>query len=346
VLVSDFDFELPDALIAQAPAPSRDEARMLVLDRTAGTRHAVVRNLPDILVPGDLVVVNDSRVIPARLLGHRIPSGGMVECLLLGRLGDDRWDALVHPGQKLRAGALVQFGDGDARLEGEILERRFHGRRVVRLVAPSGGDVESLIDRIGHVPLPPYIRRPDDTIDRERYQTVYANRPGSVAAPTAGLHLTEDLLAALRQRDIEVVAVTLHVGYGTFKPVRAERVDDHAVDPEPFEIDATAADAITLALAEHRRVVAVGTTTTRALEAAAAGGDGVRSGRGVADLFIRPGHQFQVVGGLLTNFHVPRSSLLMLVCALAGTPTVLSAYREAIAREYRFYSYGDCMLVV
>jgi S-adenosylmethionine:tRNA ribosyltransferase-isomerase len=253
----------------------------------------------------------------------------------------------VHPGQKLKPGAVVRFEGAAGVLMAEILDRHFHGRRTVRLWSESGPDVDTLIDALGHVPLPPYIRRADTPADRERYQTVFAQVRGSIAAPTAGLHFDDALVAALAERGIERAAITLHVGYGTFKPVRAERVEDHAVDPEQYEISETAAAAIERARAGHRRVIAVGTTTTRALEdAAIRGGGRVIAGRDTASLFIYPGHQFRVIDGLLTNFHLPASSLLMLVAAFAGRERVLAAYREAVERRYRFYSYGDAMLIV
>jgi S-adenosylmethionine:tRNA ribosyltransferase-isomerase len=346
--ISEFDYELPPDLIAQAPPLERGTSRLLVLDRRSGSiEHARFGDLPGCLRAGDLIVVNDSRVFPARLLGERVPTGGAVECLLLARLDEDRWDALVHPGQKLKPGSRVVFRRGGRELHGEILERRFYGRRTVRLWSDGPEPVFAAIDAIGHVPLPPYIRRADEPADRERYQTVYARARGSVAAPTAGLHFTPEILAALETRGIERVALTLHVGYGTFKPVRVPRVEDHAVDPEGFTVGDDAAAAINGAIAQGRRVVAVGTTTVRALESAARLGDGrVVPVSGETDLFIRPGFDFRVVGGLLTNFHLPRSSLLMLACAFAGRLAVLSAYREAVGRGYRFYSYGDAMLIV
>lgn len=345
--VSAFDYDLPAHLIAQRPAP-RGTSRLLVLDRATGRRtHARVTDLPAFLAPGDVLVVNDTRVVPARLIGRRDPSGGAVECLLLERVGPDVWDTLVHPGQKLRVGSRIVFEGPGVRLRGEVLARRFFGRRLVRLVVEHGPDVDACIEAIGHVPLPPYIRRPDDPEDRERYQTVYARVRGSVAAPTAGLHFSDELLAALDARGVERVAITLHVGYGTFKPVRVERVEDHTVDPEPFEIGDAAARALTRALDKGRRIVAVGTTTTRALETAVRIGEGrVRAGAGRTDLFIYPGFEFRIVGALLTNFHLPRSSLLMLVCAFAGRERVLEAYRDAVAQQYRFYSYGDAMLIL
>jgi S-adenosylmethionine:tRNA ribosyltransferase-isomerase len=286
-------------------------------------------------------------VFPARLLGSREPGGGRVECLLLGRAEDDRWEALVHPGQRLTEGSLMRFGAGPLELRGEILARLFHGRRLVRLWTTTGASVDETIDAIGHVPLPPYIKRADSADDRERYQTVFATRRGSVAAPTAGLHFTGPLIDRVESRGVEIVRLTLHVGYGTFKPVRVERVEEHTVDAETTIVDDEAASCINRALEEGRRIVAVGTTTTRALEALARIGNGrIVSGTRSVDLFIYPGFSFQVVGGLLTNFHLPRSSLLMLVSAFAGRARLLAAYREAVANRYRFYSYGDAMLIV
>ncbi len=345
--VSAFDYTLPAELIAQAPPPERDGGRLLVLERDTGViAHASLRDLPRFLRAGDLVVVNDTKVFPARLLGHRVPSGGVVECLLTGRIDNERWEALMHPGQKLRPGSCVIFEREGRRLHGEVLERKFFGRRVIRLHAEAGEDIDAIIDAIGHVPLPPYIHRADQPGDRERYQTVYARARGSVAAPTAGLHLTTALLSQLEALGVGRVAVTLHVGYGTFKPVRVERVEDHRVDAERFEIGDDAARAIDAAQRAGRRVVAVGTTTTRALESVAGAERRVAAGRGETDLFIHPGFTFAVVTGLLTNFHLPRSSLLMLVCAFAGRERVLAAYREAVDRRYRFYSYGDAMLIL
>jgi S-adenosylmethionine:tRNA ribosyltransferase-isomerase len=347
--VSLFDFDLPPDQIAQQPSADREAARLLVLDRASGSivAHTTVRNLPDLLRPADLLVVNNTRVFPARLLGRRDPSGGAVECLLVRRIEGDRWEALMHPGQKLHPGARVVFAGAGETLRGEVLEQHFHGRRTVRLWAESGANVDVIVDAIGHIPLPPYIHRPDEAADRERYQTVYARSRGSIAAPTAGLHLTARLLEEFGTRGVERTEVTLHVGYGTFKPVRVDRVEDHRVDPEWFDISPDAATTINLALETRRRIIGVGTTTTRALEAAAAAGDGrVGEGAALADLFIHPGFTFRVVSGLLTNFHLPCSSLLMLVCAFAGREAVLAAYREAVARGYRFYSYGDAMLIV
>ena len=368
MLVSDFDYHLPEELIAQEAAP-RGASRLLVLGRSSGAlRHEAIVDLPRLLLRGDLLVANNTRVFAARLLGRRVPSGGAVECLLLARNrepdGGGLWQALMHPGQKLKPGALVRFEGPEGVLMAEVIDRHFRGRRTIRLWAegrteprPAGPEVEGslapaeqavdeLIDALGHMPLPPYIKRPDTAADRERYQTVFATIRGSVAAPTAGLHFTPQLLEALSQRGVEHAEITLHVGYGTFKPVLTETVEDHVVDPETYEIGAEAAAAINRARAEGRRVIAVGTTTTRTLEdAALRHGGAVAAGRNTATAFIYPGFRFQVVQGLLTNFHLPRSSLLMLVSAFAGRERVLRAYREAVEQRYRFYSYGDAMLI-
>jgi S-adenosylmethionine:tRNA ribosyltransferase-isomerase len=351
MLVTDFDFDLPDGLIAQDAAP-RGQSRLLALNRTTGTiRHAAVADLPQFLRPGDLLVVNNTRVFPARLLGHRVPSGGRVECLLLERPErlerTEFWTALMHPGQKLKPGARVKFEGERGALMAEVLERHFQGRRTIRLWSESSASVGELVEALGHVPLPPYIKRPDTSFDRERYQTVYALISGSVAAPTAGLHFTPELLEQLASQGIERADITLHVGYGTFKPVTVDRVEDHIVDPELYTIGAEAAAQIHRARQEGRRVIAVGTTTTRALEHAARGADGrISPSTSLADLFIYPGFDFRVVDGLMTNFHIPKSSLLMLVSALAGRERVLAAYREAVEKGYRFYSYGDAMVII
>ncbi len=344
--VSEFDFELPDELVAQEPPAERGASRLLVLDRAAGvTTHARFGELARFLRAGDLLVVNNTRVFPARLLGRRDPSGGAVECLLLRQTSADEWEALMHPGQKLKPGASVVFERDGVRIDGEVLARHFHGRRTIRRWT-AGGDLGAAIDRVGRIPLPPYIRRSDRPSDRERYQTVYARDRGSVAAPTAGLHFTAEQLAGLDARGIARAEITLHVGYGTFKPVRVERVEDHTVDPETFSVAPDAASALTAARREGRRIIAVGTTTTRALESLVVEpGGGIAAAGGETRLFIHPGHEFRIVSGMVTNFHLPKSSLLMLVAAFGGTPRVMAAYREAVAAGYRFYSYGDAMLV-
>jgi S-adenosylmethionine:tRNA ribosyltransferase-isomerase len=357
--VRDFDFELPTDLIAQEPAADRSSSRLLHLDRETGAlTHSRFTALPEYLTPGDLLVVNDTRVFPARLLGRRVPTGGAVECLLIRRCDGNHWEALVHPGQKLKPGAQVVFdappshvprsgAAGSHSLRAEILERRFHGRRLVRLWTDGSAAVDDVVDAIGHVPLPPYIRRSDGESDRDRYQTIFAARRGSIAAPTAGLHFTTAVNDALHARGVQVASITLHVGYGTFQPVRTERVEGHRVDAESYEVDAAAAQAVNAALDEGRRVIAVGTTTTRTIEAvAAANGGRLAAGAGQTDLFIYPGFQFRVIRGLVTNFHLPQSSLLMLVAAFAGRDQVLAAYREAVQEGYRFYSYGDAMVIL
>ena len=346
--VADFTFELPAELVAQFPPEERGASRLLVLGRRGGgITHAALRDIARFLGAGDLMVFNDTRVFPARLIGEREPGGGAVEVMLVARLDDERWEALVHPGQRMRPGRRVRFERGGRTLHGEVLEERHFGRRVVRLWTNDAGSVTDAIGAIGHIPLPPYIRRPDLDLDRDRYQTVFAREAGSIAAPTAGLHFTDAILRSLDEAGVERTTITLHVGYGTFKPVRAIEVEDHSVDPERYAIGQDAAARINAALDAGRRVVAVGTTTTRALEAAAAQGGGrVAAGHAEAGLFIHPGHRFLVAGGLVTNFHLPASSLLMLVAAFAGRETVLGAYREAVEQRYRFYSYGDAMLVV
>jgi S-adenosylmethionine:tRNA ribosyltransferase-isomerase len=313
--------------------------------------HTMVAALPELLAPGDLLVVNDTRVFPARLLGQRVPGGGAVECLLIARLDAhsndaELWEALMHPGQKLKPGARVVF-DGARRIHGEVVDRRFHGRRAIRLWTADGSTVREAVDAIGHMPLPPYIKREDRAADRERYQTVFARERGSVAAPTAGLHFDEPLLDRLHARGVQTTEITLHVGYGTFQPVRVETIEEHHVEAERYEVAPAAADTINSALDAQRRVIAVGTTTTRTLEAVAAAGAGrIAAGSGTTDLFIHPGFAFRVIGGLLTNFHLPKSSLLMLVAAFAGRQRVLAAYAEAVKEQYRFYSYGDAMLIL
>ena len=373
VNVSEFDFDLPDELVAQDPPAQRGASRLLVLNRATGAiEHTRFADLPRLLRDGDLLVLNDTRVFPARLLGNRVHTGGAVECLLVNKLEGrpeggplpakgpeggplpanrpdgvaEEWEALMHPGQKLKPGARVLFEGSGVRIHGEVLAQRFFGRRTIRLQS-EGLPLAEAINRIGHIPLPPYIRRDDRPDDHERYQTVYARERGSIAAPTAGLHFTTPLLDELRERGVEQVRVTLHVGYGTFKPVRVDRVEDHTVDPEQFAVSPDAAKALTQARRDGRRIIAVGTTTVRALESLTISSDDeVLPQEGAATLFIHPGFRFQVVQGLVTNFHLPKSSLLMLVAAFAGRERVLDAYRAAVAAGYRFYSYGDAMLIV
>ena len=359
--LEEFDYPLPAELIAQRPLDERDASRMMVLDRAAGTfSDRGFRELPRLLHPGDLLVFNNAKVFPARLLGHRRgvtaqPIGkhnpaarehltGEVELMLTRQVGGDEWEGLVHPGRKIRTGEVLVFGDGD--LVAEIIDRGEFGLRRVRFHAREGS-IDGAIDRIGHVPLPPYIRRPDETADRATYQTVYAKVRGAVAAPTAGFHFTERVLSELRSRNIESCEITLHVGLGTFQPVRAEQIENHQMGAERYEVSEAAATAINRALDDRRRIVAVGTTSVRALEHVARERDSrVTAGSGETKLFITPGFQFSIVGAMLTNFHLPKSTLLMLVSAFAGRELTLRAYGHAISERYRFYSYGDCMLIV
>jgi S-adenosylmethionine:tRNA ribosyltransferase-isomerase len=341
----DFDYELPEEAIAQEPLPERDASRLLVLDRSADAlRHHVFRDLPDLLSPGDLLVVNRTRVFPARLLGRRA-TGGEAEVLLVRRLGaDDLWEALVRPGRRLRAGDRIHVGAGvSVSIESEAVAE--DGRRRIRILA-EGVDAGSVLEDLGHVPLPPYIRRPDRPEDRDRYQTTFAREPGSVAAPTAGLHFTPGLLARMQARGVDLAEVVLHVGPGTFKPVTVEDVREHKVAAEPILVPPETADAVERVRSRRGRVVAVGSTTARALETAAREGGRVSPVEGETDLVIVPGFAFRVVDALVTNFHLPRSSLLLLVSAFAGRERVLQAYREALAAGYRFYSYGDAMLIL
>ncbi|MFL6231377.1 MAG: tRNA preQ1(34) S-adenosylmethionine ribosyltransferase-isomerase QueA [Pyrinomonadaceae bacterium] len=349
MLISDFDYELPEELIAQHPAAERDASRMLVLDRASRSwRDSHFSNLPGELGANDLLVVNNTRVFPARLAGRREPSGGQVELLLIEERGPLVWEVLARPARRLARGQQVSFGDG--RLRAEIVSEQDDGRRTVRFDCE--GDFDALVEEFGRMPLPPYIKRErleEDAAsrgeDRERYQTVYAAARGAVAAPTAGLHFTPRVFDEIRARGARVVEVTLHVGYGTFAPVRVEDLNGHAVEPERFEIGEEAAREINAAREAGRRVVAVGTTSVRALESAADERGFVRAGRALARLTVTPGYEFRVVGAMLTNFHLPRSSLLVLVASFAGRDLALAAYHHAVAARYRFYSYGDCMLI-
>jgi S-adenosylmethionine:tRNA ribosyltransferase-isomerase len=339
-----FDYELPEELIAQEPAEPRDSSRLLVLERGGGDlEDRVFSELPALLRPGDCLVVNRSRVIPARLLGVAEADGKPVELLLLRTLADGRWEALVQPGRRCRVGARVALAGGAARAR--IAGEGAAGARIVTIEAPF--PVPELLERHGLPPLPPYIARhaAPKPEDRERYQTVYARDDGSVAAPTAGLHFTPELLERLARRGIALHYLTLHVGPGTFRPLRAARIEEHRMEAEPVEIPEATARAVHEARREGRRIVSVGTTTTRALEWAAGEDGRLRPGAGAADLFIRPGHRFRIVDALVTNFHLPRTTLLALVSAFAGRETILDAYRHAVAARYRFYSYGDAMLI-
>ncbi len=340
---ADFDYLLPDELIAQTPAEPRDHSKLMVVSRAAGaTSHRRFYELPDLVREGDVLMFNDSRVVPARLYGRRDGTGARVEMLLLGRLRDGAWRALVRPGRRMREGATfrVEADRGADGLTGEIVGVEPDGSRRLRLSSDE-------LRGVGVVPLPPYIRAPLE--DEERYQTVYSRVEGSVAAPTAGLHFTPGLLDRLRGAGVETVFVTLHVGWDSFRPVKVEEPADHPMHSEQWTLGAEAADAINRAKREGRRVVSVGTTAVRLLEQCASetprGDEVVRAGSGWAGLYILPGHRFRMVDALITNFHLPRSTLLMLTCALAGRERVLRAYEEAVRLRYRFYSFGDAMLI-
>lgn len=343
-----YDYPLPPELVAQEPLAVRDASRLLRFDRDSGRlEHRVFAELAEILRPGDLLVRNRSRVFPARLLGRRC-GGGLAEILLTRARGGELWEALVRPARRLPPGSTVEIAAGfGARIEGLVASGAAGPRspvRLVRLQAEAGPALEA-VERHGHVPLPPYIRRADTPADRERYQTVFAREPGSVAAPTAGLHFTPQLLERLRDRGVETADLLLHVGPGTFRPVATADVRDHVVDAERIELPAECAAAIERARSEGRRVIAVGTTTSRALESSLDEQGRLRSGAAETRLVIVPGFRFRVVSALLTNFHLPRSSLLLLVSAFAGRGRVLEAYAEAVRQRYRFYSYGDAMLL-
>lgn len=364
MLVSEFDFHLPEELIAKEPLADRSASRMLVLSRQTGALHDdQFRNFPKHLRAGDVLVLNNTRVFPARLLGRRSgkhaqpvsprnPASrdflkGEVEVLLTRAFGNDEWEALVRPGRKLGMGEVLRFGEseqGAALLEAEIIGRGEYGERRLRFAPVS--DFFARLERLGHVPLPPYIGREDHATDRERYQTVFAKESGSAAAPTAGLHFTPAILDEIRQREVKIIEITLHVGLGTFQPLREDIVEANKLHVESYEISTPAAQILNCALEESRRVVGVGTTVVRTLEHVAQQASGrIIGGAGESNIFIYPGFKFRVVSALLTNFHLPRSSLLMLVSALAGREPVLRAYEHAVAQKYRFFSYGDCMFI-
>jgi S-adenosylmethionine:tRNA ribosyltransferase-isomerase len=355
MLVSEFDYELPDELIAQEPLAERDQSRMLVVDRANQSwRDSSFAEFPAFMNAGDVVVLNNTRVFPARLVGHRIVNGrrgALVEALLVRPVqkmenSAYEWEVLAKPGRSLKIGSELEFGEG--RLRGVVTAIVEEGRRHIRFES-DGGDFDRIIDEIGNTPLPPYIKRErseERRLDEPRYQTVFARERGAIAAPTAGLHFTPRTFEELRARGVKVIEITHHVGYATFQPIRVEDVEKHTIATENYEIISQAAEAITQAKLSGARVMASGTTTTRALESAADYGGRVRAERGVTELFIYPGYQFRAVDALLTNFHLPQSSLLMLVSAFAGHDLILNAYRHAVAHKYRFYSYGDCMLII
>ncbi len=337
----DFYFDLPKELIAQDPLEDRASSRLLVLDKDTGAvSHHVFREVADYLRPGDCLVLNDTKVIPARLLGQREGTGAHVEVLLLKRLESDVWEALVRPGKKCRPGTGLTFGDG--LLKAQVLETGEEGSRLIRFFYE--GIFEEVLDRLGEMPLPPYITHKLE--DKNRYQTVYAKYEGSAAAPTAGLHFTQELLEQIREKGVEIVSVTLHVGLGTFRPVKEENVLDHHMHSEHYQVSLEAAEKINRAREAGGRIICVGTTSCRTLESAADEEGKVRPGSGDTDIFIYPGYRFRVLDALITNFHLPESTLVMLVSALAGREQVLEAYEEAVRERYRFFSFGDAMIVV
>ncbi len=346
--ISEFDFALPPGLIAQQPIAERDRSRMLVVDRQAGNwRDSYFAELPTMLSVNDVLVINNTRVFPARLLGHRIvkgEAGAKVEALLVRRLTEDEWEVMAKPGRALPVGAQMNFGEG--KLQAEVTSILDDGKRVLRFAAHSNFD--QLIDEVGNTPLPPYIKREyDETVrlDEPRYQTIYAKERGAIAAPTAGLHFTDRVFAELKTRGVEVIEITHHVGAATFQPVRVEQVEEHHIEAESYEISESAAVAINAAKAAGKRILAVGTTTTRALESAVDAAGLIQAGNKSTELFIRPSHHFRAIDALITNFHLPQSSLLILVSAFAGRELILDAYRHAVKQRYRFYSYGDCMFI-
>ena len=367
MLLAELDYTLPPERIAQRPLDERDASRMLLLDRSTGaSEDHLFREFPELLIGDELIVVNNARVIPARLLGRRVgvhsgPHGrsektkrdflqSEIEVLLVRRLEPNVWEALVRPGRKVGVGEKIIFGDGA--LEAEVETRGEYGIRRLRFRAK--GDFEEILSRLGHVPLPPYIHRDDDSSDRERYQTLFASHAGAVAAPTAGLHFSHAILDRLRARKIEIVEITLDVGLGTFEPVRTEQLEDHPIHRESYEIPEATATAIESARKDGRAILAIGTTVVRALEDSAEKSLYMKSrpqtacvlpGRAEAEIFLYPGKEFRVVSQLLTNFHLPKTSLLALVAAFAGHENILRAYAHAVEAGYRFYSYGDCMLI-
>jgi len=340
--IEEFDFNLPSSLIAQYPSSQRGDSRLMVIDRHSGEiQHRTFQDLADFLRPRDLVVMNNTRVLPARLIGKK-ETGGKCEILLIpSRNGPPgEWEALIKDVRKIRPGTRIQFGEG---FSGDILEVK-GGKAKIRFTP--GGEVMDLLQKFGHIPLPPYIRRPDEPQDRERYQTILAEKDGSIAAPTAGLHFTHSLLQSIQARGVHLTRITLHVGIGTFAPVRVHEIQDHTMETEWVEIPETVAQSIEETKQTGGRVIAVGTTTTRALESVADSQGGVKPGQHLARLFIYPGYCFRIIDALITNFHLPKSTLIMLVSALVGKDFLMKAYKEAIAKKYRFYSYGDAMLIL
>jgi len=345
--LSDFFYKLPPSLIAQHPVERRDQSRLMVVDRKDGSiQHTVFSEILHYLLPGDLLVMNDTKVFPARLTGRKT-SGGKVEMLLLRKISQNQWETLIKGGAKIRVGTKILLGQGQA--SGIVTAKLSQGKGLIDFSCEEG-EFLNFVRQYGEVPLPPYIKRDQATPlteeDRERYQTVYARYEGSIAAPTAGLHFTQELLQKIVDHQITIASLTLHVGWGTFNPIRADEVEEHHMESEVYEISEEVAHLIHKSKERHGRAIAVGTTTTRALESASDEKGNVRPGQATSDLFIYPGYRFKVVDTLVTNFHLPGSTLLLLVSAFAGRELILNAYREAIAHQYRFYSYGDAMLIL
>lgn len=342
MLLSDFDFDLPQELIAQTPLKQRSASRLLRLRRDGSSvEHKMFADLPALLRDGDLLVRNETRVIPARLLGRK-ESGGQVEALLVRYCdpGQNSWLCMTRSSKALRVGTLLEFSAG---ISGEVVDTAADGQRIIRFSCP--GNFMAALEKAGHMPLPPYIRREDDDFDKERYQTVFANNPGAIAAPTAGLHFTDEIFDALIKKNVDVCGVTLHVGPGTFLPVRTDNLEEHQMHAEEYEVSEETAQRVNQARKDGRRIIALGTTVTRTLEHAVDDNGNLQPGRGDTDLFIKPGFDFKIVDALITNFHLPKSTLLVLVSAFAGRDFILDAYKEAVAEKYRFFSYGDCMLI-
>ncbi|HEX8638361.1 MAG TPA: tRNA preQ1(34) S-adenosylmethionine ribosyltransferase-isomerase QueA [Pyrinomonadaceae bacterium] len=343
MLITDFEFDLPEELIAQTPLEKRENSRMLVVDRAEKThRDSRFDEFPEFLRASDVLVLNNTKVFPARL-GGATETGANVEIFLVKELGNQIWETLARPARRLKIGKRIIFAED---LTGKVVEKSEEGRVFVQFEA--GGDFERILDRIGKTPLPPYIKRDEENADadRERYQTVFAKQRGAIAAPTAGLHFTTEILREIENRGVTTTEITLHVGYGTFEPVRVSDLSEHKVLPENYEISPETAEILNRAKAEKRRIVAVGTTTTRALESATAQNGKFSAGKNAAELTITPGYKFRAIDGLLTNFHLPQSSLLVLVSTFGGYDLIMNSYRHAVAEKYRFYSYGDCMLVI
>ena len=339
--VKDFDFELPKELIAQDPLEDRSASRLLVLDKNTGAwQHRFFRDVLSYLNPGDCLVLNNTKVIPARLYGIRQGTGAMIEILLLKRKDHDIWEALVKPGKKAKVGTVIQFGDG--LLTGTVVDVVEEGNRLIQFSYE--GIFEEILDRLGQMPLPPYITH--ELKDKNRYQTVYAKYEGSAAAPTAGLHFTEELLDEIRKKGVEIATVLLHVGLGTFRPVKVEEVTEHHMHSEYYRVEKEQADKINAVKKRGGRVIAVGTTSCRTLESATDEKGLLHPGSGWTEIFIYPGYEFKMIDGLITNFHLPQSTLLMLVSALAGREHILAAYEEAVKERYRFFSFGDCQLII